>query len=193
MDYATPPLVLLPPFPPSLPAKWLLRNESRNSILTTRHYPDLGSTSDWLKNISLAAPPVTSITQIWVVRRRQYGISAFISQTSFNGETHDDVAKCRLFSQVTTVVIIVCFLGDERSEWREGKMQEIELTVSSIFVTIIPSASHTRAILLKGNLLGSVTFFWPIVASRPARTSLQHAFYSLQSANFSSINCKCHI
>ena len=116
--------------PSPSPAKWLLRNESRNSILTTCHYPDLGSTSDWLKNISLAAPPVTSITQIWVVRRRQYGISAFISQTSFNGETHDDVAKCRLFSQVTTVVIIVSFLGDERSEWREGKMQEIELIVN---------------------------------------------------------------
>ena len=73
------------------------------------------------------------------------------------------------------------------------KMQGIELIVSSIFVTIIPSASHRRAILLKDNLLGSVTFFWLIVASRPASTSLQHAFYSLQSANFSSINCKCHI
>ena len=29
------------------PAKWRLRNERRNSILMTRHYPDLGSTSDW--------------------------------------------------------------------------------------------------------------------------------------------------
>ena len=87
-----------------------------------------------------------------------------------------------------------CLFLRGRTWWMtEGKMQEIELIVSSIFVTIIPSASHTRAILLKGNLLGSVTFFWPIVASRPARTSLQHAFYSLQSANFSSINCKCHI
>ena len=29
------------------PAKWLLRNERRNSIQMTRHYPDLGSASDW--------------------------------------------------------------------------------------------------------------------------------------------------
>ena len=29
------------------PAKWRLRNERRNSILMMRHYPDLGSTSDW--------------------------------------------------------------------------------------------------------------------------------------------------
>ena len=28
-------------------AKWHLRNERRNSILMTRHYPDLGSASDW--------------------------------------------------------------------------------------------------------------------------------------------------
>ena len=31
--------------------------------------------------------------------RHQYGISALISQTSFDGETSNSVAKCRLFSQ----------------------------------------------------------------------------------------------
>jgi len=31
-------------------AKWRLRNERRNSILMTRHNPDLGSTFHWLKN-----------------------------------------------------------------------------------------------------------------------------------------------
>ena len=36
------------------PAKWRLRNEHRNSILMTRNYPDLGSASDWLKQISHA-------------------------------------------------------------------------------------------------------------------------------------------
>ena len=30
-------------------AKWRLRNERRHSILMARHYPDLGSASDWLK------------------------------------------------------------------------------------------------------------------------------------------------
>ena len=34
------------------PAKWRLRNECRNSILITRHYPDLGIASDWLNQIS---------------------------------------------------------------------------------------------------------------------------------------------
>ena len=65
------------------PAKWRLRNEGRNSILMTRHYPDLGSTSDWLNQISYAARPIRSPNQIWVVTRHQYGISALVSQTSF--------------------------------------------------------------------------------------------------------------
>ena len=37
------------------------------------------------------------MTQIWVVTRHQYGISAPVSQTSFRGKTSDGVAKCRLF------------------------------------------------------------------------------------------------
>ena len=65
----------------------------------TRHYPDLGSASDWLNQISHAARPIRSTTQIWVVTRHQYGISALVSQTSFGGETSGSVAKCRLFSQ----------------------------------------------------------------------------------------------
>ena len=81
------------------PNKWHLRNERRNSILMMRHYPDLGSASDWLNQISHAARPIRSTTQIWVVTRHQYGISALVSQTSFGGETRGSAAKCRLFSR----------------------------------------------------------------------------------------------
>ena len=69
----------------------------------TRHYPDLGSASDWLNQISHAARPIRSTTQIWVMTRHQYGISALVSQTSFGGETSGSVAKCRLFSQAKTL------------------------------------------------------------------------------------------
>ena len=41
-------------------------------------------------------------TQIWIVSRHQYGISALVSQTSFRGEISGDVAKCQLFSQATS-------------------------------------------------------------------------------------------
>ena len=49
------------------PAKWRLRNERRNSPLMTRHYPDLGSASDWLNQISHAAQPIWSTTQIIII------------------------------------------------------------------------------------------------------------------------------
>ena len=60
---------------------------AENSILMTCHYPALGSTSDWLKQIYLAARPIRSPTQIWVMTRHQYGISALVRRMSFRGET----------------------------------------------------------------------------------------------------------
>ena len=67
----------------------------------TYHYPVLGGTLDWLKQISYAARPIRSTAKIWVVTRHQYGISVLVSQTSFRGETTAGVAKCRLFSKAT--------------------------------------------------------------------------------------------
>ena len=84
------------------PTKWRLRNERRNSILMTHHYPDLGSASDWLSQISQMARPIRSTTHIWVVMCCQYGVSALVSQMSFGGETSGSIAKCRLFSHAST-------------------------------------------------------------------------------------------
>ena len=69
----------------------------------TCYYPDMGHASYCLKQISLAARPMKSTTQIWVVTRDQYGISALVPQTSFRGETSGGVAKCRLFSQANVL------------------------------------------------------------------------------------------
>ena len=44
-----------------------------------RHYPDLRSAYDWLKQISHAPRPISNTTQIRVVTRHQYGISALVS------------------------------------------------------------------------------------------------------------------
>ena len=89
------------------PAKWRLGNEHRNSILSlmTCHYPDLGTASDWSCRLWNLLQPIRSITQIWVVTRHQYGISALVSssQTSFRGETVRGIAKCRHFSQADIV------------------------------------------------------------------------------------------
>ena len=80
----------------------------------TRHYPDLGGASDWLCRVGNLIQAFRSTTQIWVVTRHQYGISALVSQTSFGGETSGSVAKYRLFSHakpylVTLFSIAFCF------------------------------------------------------------------------------------
>ena len=71
-----------------------LGNDCRNSILMTCHCPNLGSSSDWLKQNR----PIRSTTQIWVVTPHQCGISAVVSLTSFREETNGGVSKCRLFN-----------------------------------------------------------------------------------------------
>ena len=48
------------------PEKWRL-----TSILMTRRYLDLGTASDWFNQISYAARPIRSTTQIWVVTVNQ--------------------------------------------------------------------------------------------------------------------------
>ena len=67
----------------------------------TRHYPDLGSASDWSYTEVNLLQPIRSTTQIWIMTRRQYGISELVSQTSFRGETSGGAVKCRRFSQAT--------------------------------------------------------------------------------------------
>ena len=87
--------------------KWRLK-QRRNSILITCHYPDRGSASDWSCWVGKLIQPIRNTTQIWVVMRHQYGISALVSQTSFGRKTSGGVAKCRLLSQAT---FIQFFLG----------------------------------------------------------------------------------
>ena len=60
--------------------------------------PDLGSASDWLKQISQVAQPIRSSTLIWAVMGHQYGISELVSQTSFRGETVGGIAKINVIS-----------------------------------------------------------------------------------------------
>ena len=82
-------------------AKWRLRNGRRNSMLMACHYLDLGRASDWLKQIFLAARPIRSTTQTWIVIRHQCEISEVVLQTAFREETSGAVATCRLLSQAT--------------------------------------------------------------------------------------------
>ena len=54
---------------------------------------DIGSASDWSCRVGNLIKPIRSTAQIWVVTRHQYGTSsAFVSETSFGGETSGSVA-----------------------------------------------------------------------------------------------------
>ena len=61
----------------------------------TYHYPDLGTTSDWLNQKHY--PDLGSdVSSVWNFFTR--------SQTSFGGETSGSVAKCPLFSQAIKIM-----------------------------------------------------------------------------------------
>ena len=66
-----------------------------------RHYPDVGSASDWSCCMGNWLQPIRSTTQIWVVMHHQYGILTLVSLVSFGRETSAGITKCLLFSQAT--------------------------------------------------------------------------------------------
>ena len=82
----------------------------------THYYPDLASASDWSCRLGNLIQTIRSTTQIWVVKRHQYGISALVSQTSFGRETSGSIAKCRLFSQANEEVQTLILKAKENLE-----------------------------------------------------------------------------
>ena len=69
-------------------------------MLMTCLYQDLGSLIGRATR-EIFLQPIRSTTQILVVTRHMYGISALISQTSFREEASGGVARYRLFSLAT--------------------------------------------------------------------------------------------
>ena len=62
----------------------------------THHYPDLGSASDWLKQISLVVQPMirsTARSGYWHVISMDF-LHLFLRRLSFHAETSDSVTKC---------------------------------------------------------------------------------------------------
>ena len=59
---------------------------------------------------------LTVTTQIWIITRHQYGISALLPQTSFRGETSGRVAKYRRSYQVN-------FLLEDIYPWGINKVR----------------------------------------------------------------------
>ena len=96
-----------------------LVSRQMTSVLSEKRGQKFHTASDWLNQISHAARPIRSTTQIWVMTRHQCGISALVSQTSFGGETSGSVAKCRLFSQATTLPKVAVNLPRNLLDFKE--------------------------------------------------------------------------
>ena len=116
----------------------------------TRRYLDLGSASDWLKQFSRAARPIRNTTQIWVVTRHQYGISAVVSQTLFcRGKiVAGGVAKCRLFSQANKSspnhfdafdIFYSFFLSVGFVRWWEARNTAVRIVLVLVFLLLVLS------------------------------------------------------
>ena len=88
-----------------------MTSEVRLPKFTT--YPDPGSASDWLKQISLAAQTYQKLYPgLGSDLSLEYGIFAGIGlpQTSFRGEACGGVSKCWLFSQANVFALIMFLL-----------------------------------------------------------------------------------
>ena len=69
------------------------------------HHPDLGSASDWMKQISNQSEVLPDLGS----GMTSVSISVLVSQSSFHGETTSSTVKCQLFSQANQNNAI-CFL-----------------------------------------------------------------------------------
>ena len=105
--------------------------------------------------------PIRSTSQIWVVTRHQYGISARISKTLFRGETTGgggtgggSVAKCLLYSQARGLHESVKSLLIFSSSARVAKLSH---TLLSLFLS--KSLQLTSTVLISAYLVNAN---WPL-------------------------------
>ena len=86
----------------AMPARWSPCEVSSEEwvqrfILIMCHYPDPGSASDWLKQVSLTARLIRITTQIQVVTHHQYRRFVLVPETSFHRGSRGGIAKYWLF------------------------------------------------------------------------------------------------
>ena len=114
--------------------------------------------------------PIRSTTQLWVVTRHQYGISALISQTSFRGDTSGDVVKCRLFSQATSYLTkrkndCSRFPLQHRNQECSGELKQPQQQLRrKCHLKVQVNSRYSNFIVLKESILSHLSnfgeFFW---------------------------------
>ena len=98
---------------------------------------------------------IRSTTQILVVTRHPYGISALVPRKSFRRETSGGVVKCRLFSQTSTYHAS-SYLPSKRHEVRWIK----RLTVLIAFIIFLTIGSIVFLFRLREDFIGYLHFYF---------------------------------
>ena len=75
---------------PWFPVEMMSKEQTQKFHTSDRSLHDLGSASDWLKQISLAAQTIRKTSH-------HYEISALVTQMLFCGEISGGIVKCLLF------------------------------------------------------------------------------------------------
>ena len=99
-----------------------------------------------------------STTQIWVVTRHQYSISALVSQTLFGVETSGSAAKCRMSSQDMTRDVLWSARKIDENYFFFGIQTGDKLAKTSFFVAFSRLFRHGRNLAERGCLLSRFHF-----------------------------------
>ena len=104
-----------------------------------RYYPGLVSASDWSYSAGNLIQPIKGTTQIWVMTRHQYGISALVSQTSCGTESSGSVTKSPKVSCFLNLLFLFCNGFPAKSCVRnEGRNSILMTWITTQFWAVLP-------------------------------------------------------
>ena len=133
----------------------------------TCHYPDLGSASDWLKQIPREESVSERRSSVFLCYagyfRYDQRIYALVCQSSFRGETSGCVAKFRLFSEASSVIaslkVLLC--------WRSLNNYISSIDVNAIATLYSIKQYHSKGKIPRPQCI--LVFLWFVMMSLNVR------------------------
>ena len=120
------------------PAKWRLRNDCKNSVLMTCHYPDLCSASDWSYHEENLLQPIRSTIHFNTFGRHANNLIPQLNTYS------NMLLASRQRKSKNEVTFFVFFYSPESSSWIFAAWQSVKITFAfKINIEIIVALSKT--------------------------------------------------
>ena len=143
----------------SLLVKWRLRNEHKNSILMTRHFPDLVSTFDWLK-ICFIQSEALSRSGWWRIITIEF-LCLFLRR-HFMGKP---VCGSRNVCCFPMPIANLAILTKKKQKQKQKQKQKKHISIFAIFaischnLCLFNGGTHTRIHLLN-NFVDQFNIYW---------------------------------